>query len=280
MGKVGTTKRVFSVQLSASGEGLDALKTAMHSAGGIVLGGGTFVLGGPISTNGNLTNVANLKGGAGSEVAGIGGTAAPAKPMPPAGAFETYKARATTIATSAAGSGDFIPGVLSADANPYGAGNPDGIYYIRLPSDKSKVKIDDSRLKATLVVEAGAGVSVQELEIDNVYWESHSSSFPILITKGITTVTIRGNVPQYGGGYPSELRGLMHLIGTTEVDMEDAAFIRGCLIADGIINTNGSTGVTANPSLFTTPPMGYTKGSRILPNPGTWKWDSAPAGVN
>ena len=280
MGKAGSTKRVYSVQLTASGGGLDALKTAMHSAGGIVLGGPTYVLGGPISTNGNLTNVTNLKGGAGSEVAGIGGTSAPAKPMPPAGAFETYKARATTIASSVVASGEFVPGVLSADSNPYGAKNPDGIYYIRLPSDNSKVKIDDSRLKATLVVEAGTAVSAQELEIDNVYWESHSSSFPILITKGITTVRIRGNISAYSGTYPSELRGLIHLIGSTEVDMEDAAFIRGCLIADGIINTNGSTGVTANPSLFTTPPIGYTKGSRILPNPGTWKWDSPPAGVN
>jgi hypothetical protein len=282
IGKVGTTTRVYSVQMNAGGEGIDALKTAMHSAGGISLGGSTYVIGGTISTNGNLVSSSYLIGGFGSEVAGTGGTLAPTKPMPPAGVFDTYKNRATVIASSTASDGTLTPGVLSATYSPYGTPNADGIYYLRLPDAISKLTVQ-GRFKATLVVEGSTTNGNQTLEIDSpVFWEPASYSFPALICKGVKTLRIKGQTASYDSTYSSEMRGLIHAIGTSSVALEDKAFIRGCLIADGTISTValGTVGLTAMPSLWTTPPTGYTKGNRVTPNPGTWKWDTLPAGVN
>jgi hypothetical protein len=278
IGIMGTTKRVYSVQLNATGEGVDALKTAMHAAGGIVLNGTSVVFDGPISTNGNLVNAANLKGLGTTEVAGTGGTLSPAKPMPPVSVFDTYKARATTISSSYAADGNLLPGTLSAADNPYGAENPDGIYYLRLPDTISTLLIDRSYIKGTLLVEAAAGSTNQTLVIDDeIFWEPHSTQFASLITKGIRTININGTIATYGGR-ATELRGLIHTIGSTNVNLNDAAFINGCILADGTITTTGSVGITATPSLFTTPPMGYTKGNKIIPLPGSWKWDSPPPG--
>lgn len=279
IGSVGTTRRVYSVQLTASGEGIDVLKTAMHSSDGLNLGGKTFIIGAPISTNGNLSNATNLYGGYGTEVVGTGGTVAAAKPMPSATVFDTYKARATVIPSSVVSSSDLLPGVLSASSNPYGAVNPDGIYYILLPDSRSAVRLDSSCIKGTLLVEAGNSAQSFEIGAD-VYWEPASSGYATLITKGIKALTIKGKAAPFSSNYPSEIRGLIHAIGTSTVLIDDRAYLKGCLVADGTISTNGNVGITYTSSLFSDPPMGYTKGNRILPNPGTWKWDTLPAGVN
>jgi hypothetical protein len=52
------------------------------------------------------------------------------------------------------------------------------------------------------------------------------------------------------------------------------------LIANGVVSTSGTVGLTATPSLYTNPPVGYSKGNQVMPVAGTWAWDGLPPGVN
>jgi hypothetical protein len=283
VGVVGTTKRVYSVQLQAGGDGLDALRCAFHSSGGLKLTDSTVVLGGPVSTNGDINNADKQVGGTGNETAGSGGTTAPAKPMPQPGVFNLYKAKATTIATSNASGGTLAPGTLSATSNPYGAANPDGIYYLRLPDGISKLTIASCHIKGTLLIENAAGNTSQSLTISApAFWEPNSTGYATLITKGIDSISVNGSQSAFNDGstdYFSEVRGLFHTIGSTDVQFKDKMFLRGCWIADGVISTSTAMGVLATPSLKTTPPMGYNMGNKLTPVGGTWKWDAPPAGT-
>jgi hypothetical protein len=283
IGQVGKIRRVYSAQLTPAGAGLDVLRAAFHMSEEVSLGGTTIVVDGPASTNGELKNGAHLKGNGGHEVAGPGGSVvALRKPMPSPGVFDLYRARATVIASSAAGDGSIQPQPLSATANPYGAeGNPQGVYYLRLPDTISTLRIQSSsRIKGTLLVEAAAGKGSQKLEIVGpIVWEPHQGDLPALITRGIKTVSFAGHVvPQYdpSSSTPPAGGGLFHLIGTTDVLTSDPTYLKGCLVAEGKLSTVGTFAVTANPLLITTPPLGYSRGDRVTLVPGTWKWDKPP----
>ena len=282
IGRVGKVTRVYSAQLITAGSGLDVLRTAFHADGGIALGGATIVIDGPASTNGDLNvGSGSLKGNGGSEVAGEGGAVvAPAKPMPSPAVFDLYKLRATVIDSSAAATGSFEPGVLSAGQNPYGAENAAGIYYLRLPSTISMLQIRSSRINGTLVIEAADNNNSQELEIlGDTFWEPHAGGYATLLVRGLQKVRIYGAVAPFtdsSGTEPSELRGLFHLIGTSEVLLGDATYIKGCVVNDGRLTTTGTVAVSADPALLTDPPLGYTRGDQVVLVPGSWKWDALP----
>jgi hypothetical protein len=282
IGQVGAVRRVYSARLTAAGSGVDVLRTAFHAAGGLSLGGPTVVIGGPASTNGSLVlNGGGLRGNGGSEVAGGGGSAVAAvKPMPSAGVFELYKLRATVIPSAAVAGGTMQVAPLSAASNPYGDANPDGIYYVRLPDTISTLQILSSRVKGTLLVEAAPGNTAQAVELMSPSsWEPHRADLPTLITKGVATVRVYGAIAPYAEGgtsYPSELRGLFHLIGTADVQLNDATYLKGCLVADGTITTSGTVAAAADPALLAAPPVGYSRGNRVVLVPGSWKWDAPP----
>jgi hypothetical protein len=285
VGRIGTTARCYSVQLTAAGDPMDFLRTAMHCANGIKFNGATMlVLNGPISTNGDVS------GGLGSLILGtaeIAASGAATKPMPSAGAFSLYQKKATIIPSSAAGSGTFQPALLSSTNNPYGSPSADGVYYLRLPDTITTLKINTCHIKATLLIENASGVS-QVVQIGGdtpgvapYLIEPPRSDYATLITKGIATVKLNGStksLDEGGNSYGSDVIGLVHTIGTSMVQLNDTFHLRGCLVADGEIDVAGSVGITAVPSLYTSPPWGYTKGNRMLPVPGTWKWDAPPSG--
>ena len=283
IGQVGTVRRSYSAQLTPAGQGLDVLRTAFHTAGDVTLGGTTIVVDGPASTNGSLTNASNIKGNGGQEVAGSGGSVvAPPKPMPSPGVFDLYRTRATVIASGAAGGGSIQPQPLSATSNPYGTEqNPRGIYYLRLPDTISRLQIlASSRITGTLLIEAAAGSGGQSLEIIGpTEWQPHDPSLPALITRGIRTVSFAGRVaPRYDpdSSLPPVGGGLFHLIGTTDVQAADGAYLSGCVVAEGRLATSGTFAVTANPKLAASPPLGYSRGDRVMLVPGSWKWDRPP----
>jgi hypothetical protein len=72
-------------------------------------------------------------------------------------------------------------------------------------------------------------------------------------------------------------------VGTTDVELLAPAFIRGSLIADGTVTVTAAAGtavgVTADPRLLTNPPLGYTKGTKVVPSPGGWDWAAPPAAL-
>lgn len=282
IGEVGRVRRVYSARLVPAGAGMDVLRTAFHAAGAVQVGGATTVINGPLSTNGDLTfSGGSLKGNGGSEVAGAGGaTVAPAKPMPSPGVFDIYRDRATPIDSSVAAGGSIQPSPLNAQYSPYGAANPEGIYYLRLPGTITMLQVLSSRIKGTLVIEAAANTNSQELEILGAsFWEPHNQRYPTLLVRGFQKVRIYGSMSPFSdssGTYPSEIRGVVHLIGAAEVLLGDATYMDGCLIADGRITTNGTVAITADPDLLLNPPLGYRIGDRVALVPGSWKWDAPP----
>jgi hypothetical protein len=143
------------------------------------------------------------------------------------------------------------------------------------------VTVQQSRIQATLLVQAYPGRTDQELRLDgSLSWEPARPDRPILVTKGVRTVTFLGSsAPVTVGGtpYPSELRGLIHTIGTSNVFLTDRFYLKGTLLADGTIQTSGFTAVAVDPELYRKPSDGYTKGDQVKPTGGTWRWDSLPA---
>jgi hypothetical protein len=277
IGQIGATKRVFSVRLSAGGDALDVLRCAVHTTGGVTLNGPTYIAGGPLSTAGTYSPGTHLRGGGGNETG--------SKPMPSTGVFDTYKNMATALPTAVAGDGDYSPSTLSATNNPDGDENPEGIYYLLTPGSISSLQIGPSRIKGTLVVEAANSSQILRVAGD-ILWEPHSSRYPILIAKGFRRVRIEGSVDpfSYGGAeHPSELRGLIHMIGGEEFQLYDAAYIRGCVLVDGAALTVGAVtavGVNRDPQLLLEPPVGYARGNKLVPAPGSWQWAPVPPGVN
>jgi hypothetical protein len=218
----------------------------------------------------------------------IAADGAATKPMPSAGVFSLYFKKATVIPSSVVSSGMFQPTLLSPTSNPYGSPNADGIYYVRLPDSISTLKINNCHIKATLLIENAAGATGQVVQIGGdttdvapYLIEPSRPDYATLITKGIATVKLNGSKKSFdegGTSYGSEVLGLVHTIGTGTVQLNDAFHLRGCLVADGEIDISGSVGITAVPSLYTNPPWGYSKGNRMLPVAGTWKWDAPPSG--
>jgi hypothetical protein len=288
VGRIGATKRCYSVQLAAAGDAMDFLRTAMHCADRIKFNTGSMlVLNGPISTNGDVSGGLNcLKVGT-AEIAANG---AATKDMPSAGVFGLYheNKKATVIPSSVVSGGTFQPALLSSTTNPYGSPDPNGIYYLRLPDTISTLKIGNCHIQATLLIENADGANNQIVQIgpDLVDGAGYvigppRPDYATLITKGIATVKLNGSKKSFDEGstsYGSEMQGLVHTSGTSIVQLNDAFHLRGCLVADGEVDTSGSVGITAVPSLYTSPPWGYTKGNRMIPVPGTWKWETPLTG--
>jgi hypothetical protein len=274
-GRVGKVTRFYSARLTVAGSGIDVLRAAVHASAGIALNGPTAVIDGPASTDGSLSINAggSLKGNGGSEAVGAG---AASKPMPSVAVFGLYKDRATIIPSSVAAGGSMQPGVLSAASNPYGAANAEGIYYLQLPDTVSTLQILSSSIQGTLLIESAAGVGVQTVELRGaMFWQPRADR-AAMITKGIQTVAVYGETAACADGNPSELRGLFHLIGTSTVQLNDATYLHGCLVADGNVQTFGSVAVQADPALLRAPPLGYGRGDRVALVPGSWRWDAPP----
>jgi hypothetical protein len=283
IGHVGSTRRVYSATLVPGGEAMAVLRTACHAAEEVKITDTTVAFNGPVSTNGNLvfSGAGMLRGS--SEVAGSGGTSSPVKPMPSASMFELYAARATAIPASAFSGGVFAPtGGLSAENNPYGDENPEGIYVLTIPDSMSSLEIQSCRIKGTLLVTGAETRTDQTVRLTGaMLLEPHRANLPTLITKRLNAVTVSGAVAQFtesGTTYPSEIRGLVHCIGTSQVTLQNATYLFGTLVCDGKLELTGTVGITVDTRLYANPPLGYTKGDRVTVAPGSWKWDAPPTG--
>ncbi len=289
IGKVGVATRVYSVQVGAGGRGIDALRAAVHAAGSLSTGGVTIAVGGPLSTNGRSTLGGTVHANVESAGKATGSLPvspsvlianAAAKTMPSSHAFATYRSKATALPASSFSGSTFAHPVVSNTTAPGGVTNPDGLYYLQLPS-AGTVTIRASHIKGTLVIDGSPNQASQTLVLNgDIYWEPQRSDYPILITRGVHTVRFNGQVsrtsPTPGASLPSELNGLIHLAGTTTVQLRTGFYLHGCLIADGAVSTSGDTAILADPSLLATPPNGYQVGNVLTPIPGTWDWSHWP----
>lgn len=279
----GGTHQRAQVTLYAELVPLDSLRTAMHAAGNIDIGFSRTVTisGALLSSNGNVSNSGILVGsvecndyyGTGS-VTGTTSENAEAKLNPDSTVFNDYKAMATTIPYSST----MQKFVLSTGRNPWGATNPNGIYYVN--TGGNDVTLEKCRINGTIVVECGASRKV--ILKDAAFLHTASADYPVLITDGgiefrlkSTTQTLSESTEgtnfnptgaPYSGSvdsdtsdiYPNEIRGLVHAKGA--ITFTDPTKIVGGLITEKTgtaITFNASPEIQYDATLSTNPPIGY-----------------------
>ena len=277
---------------------LEFLRTAIHSRGRLSVDSGKtlVVSGAPASTDSLLQNDGLVTGDAeavslsGSGVVS-GTTTVPAdrKGMPLRTIFDDYVARATTLSFS----GDFDKVVLAAGVNEYdGSGlNADGVYYIN--TSNNDLSMGRMRLLGTLIVDVGSGTLTIE---QNCLMESYRDDFPVLIVKGAVDADLQGGslsessnfnppgAPYLGqtdtdknDSYPSEIRGLMHVIGS--VTFSSNGVYRGVCIVDGSVTVSGTPTIVHDPSLMMNPALGYTDdptSTEMIIDAQNWTCQPAP----
>jgi len=307
VGRCGSAVRMYSVGTTASGPSLEVLKAATHVGGNFTINSSISAVGGPISSNGTVTIASGVTVTGDVEASSITGagsatgsktTLPSAKAMPSTAVFDTYKGQATEILFSSIPSGLIDRKLFSKSNNPYGTANASGVYYIKVPAN-STLTLRTSRVVATLVVELADGARFNTTS--SFSWEPPRSDFPALVVKGGTgggvtlasTTTALSEMgtftnfnpagtPNTSGAtdtdtsdsYPSEVNGLVHMIGTGyTTTLGGNLTLKGLALIEG--NAQASTGVklTASPAMFSTPPSGYSAVSELLPAPKTWKWE-------
>ena len=273
---------------------LEALNTCLHVSGTVqVMGGHSLaVVGAPVSTNGLLDNDGLIDGDAEAnsiaDMKTISGTLtvpAPGKSMPEANVLSDYVSRATVIVYS----GDVDKQVLTATSNPWGPADPNGLYFI--DTGGSDIDIRNCRIHGTLIVRTG---SSKRVLIDNaVFMQNYRFDCPVLIVDG--NLEIENNSYDYmlseascvtnfnpvgapydgesdsdtADVYPNEIRGLIHVTG--DLRLADSARIVGSVICEGSALMQGTNTIVHDPSLYSSPPKGYTHVGRMRISPGSWR---------
>jgi hypothetical protein len=294
IGRVGNAVRVYSVQLVGDAP-LDVLRTTVATSGYLNNKDQSTASGGPLSSNGLFTRGATVNGDveAGS-VSGSGTingtltTPAPAKTMPDTTVLDAYKRIATPIVWNSGNTWTLTAAQLNATTNPYGTTNPNGIYYINAPVN-GILKVQIQHIKGTLVVDCADKARVEVSQ--PMYWEPNSSDQPILLIRHLTTSATSdrltpspGTITEGSTTYPSQLKGLVHVIGAAgaawgdlEVSMGNGGTFNGTLIIDQDAKID-NTSATFNwdPYLYYNPPIGYSTGPTVRMTPGSLLWEAAP----
>ncbi len=273
---------------------LSALGTCLHTGGSVTVESNKKIIvnGAPLSMNGTFngpgTVTGNVEAGAEGIWAMVFGTKtipSAAKSLPDASVVDLYIGLATAIANP-----EIIDKqVLTPGINPWGAANPDGLYFI--DTGNKDLTIQSSRINGTLVVRCGAGKKV--VLIDKVFLHAYRADYPALIVDGPLEITLKTssnslsessentnfNPPgaAYQGftdsdrldTYPNEVRGLVHVRGT--LLMDQTAIVRGTVIAEGNVMVKGNSNqIIYDSALHSNPPMGYVDYMMQIAA-GSWK---------
>jgi hypothetical protein len=292
----GCARQVIEVRLRADPRPLPALKYAIHSGGrfrvrpGVTLFAGTAT----VSTNDALRNEGAIIGSAECRtvispgmITGLLTISAGSKAFPPASTIDYYVSRGTPIVP---GSNTIEKRVLSPASNPWGAPNPDGIYVLRASAD---LTLREVRIVGTLVViNPGKKLTITQ----SVNLAAARPDFPALIVQGNAVLDFDANplseadnavnfnppgTPYQGSAdgdfadtYPSEIRGLIHVTGTS-VFQKDGV-VRGAVLCESSAGTD-TPDVTANKEIFydsrlySLPPQGYTTSVPMVVEAGSWR---------
>ena len=293
IGTKGVTRHKAEVTLVPVIKPLQALQTCLHASGLVhILAGKQIVaVGAPISTNGQLDNEGILDGDAQAQTVNRTGTItgaftlpAPNKNMPDATVIANYVSKATALPYVAT----IDKVVLAPGCNPWGIGDPNGLYYI--DTGGANVTIKNSRLNGTLIVKTGGGT----LTVDTAaFFQNYRSDFPTLIVEGnviiniqscsvmLSEVTNAANYNPVGASYegiydsdmldtyPNEIRGLIHINGS--LSLQQSARIVGTVICDGPVTCKAANTIIYNSVLYTSPPIGYTYVAEMKISPQSWR---------
>ncbi|MFG0241948.1 MAG: hypothetical protein ACF8R9_04090 [Phycisphaerales bacterium JB054] len=314
---VGQASRSLSVELAQSGSSpLDVLRMGFYTSKNVLSLTSTPSLvspDAPLGAMGTFHNSVEIIGdveaglitGTGT-ISGNRDILATPKDMPPSSVFDLYKARATTISWTSH-YGTFEPGLLSPGANPYGAANAEGIYFLSVPA-WDQLKLDKSRIVGTLLIDVGMGAKIK---FDDLIMEPAQPNMPTILIRTTSLsdeVSFRtgssslsessigvnlnpGHTPYRGSSdsqlndsYATQINGLIHVLGSLgTVELQDGLTLNGCLLSEsGIELVDGGAGrdwrITPSPSLTITPPEGYStaRGGGFAATEGSLRWDVAP----
>lgn len=272
---------------------LEALNSCLNASGTVtvVAGKSITVSGAPLSTNGTLDVQGTVDGDAEADAVQGGGsvtgsTTVPADPkaMPRSAVISDYVSKATVIPYA----GTIDRQVLSPGSNPWGAADPNGVYF--LDTAGQAVTIKDSRIHGTLIVDTGGN----KLTLDAaVCLEAYRSDYPVLIVKGTVAIKFKSdtltlsesayntNFNPFGAPYdgvwdddtldeyPNEIRGLVHIEGN--LDLQDTARVVGVIVCNGMVSCEGFNSIIHEPGLYAAPPEGYTYVAGMKISPGSWQ---------
>jgi len=299
-GRKGGATRILSATYGASG-GLAVLGKAAYAAGAVVTGSTTNFVGGAIACGDTHTNNGAINGNVEAvkfvNAGTVSGMITPGSvlPLPSSSVVGYYTSMATPILYTAT-LGSISTKLISANSNPYGLPNSNGVYSITVPAS-STLTITKSRLVATLVVTLGPGATLR-LQQANL-WEKPAGNFPVLIVNalGAGTIDMNGFTQQlsepgtlvnfnplgtpYEGVwdldildlYPTEVRGLVHVLGANSVTSSGSNFyLKGVLVTEGKFNPGSNSTYARDASIASSPPNGYA-GTPALRD---WRWEVVP----
>ncbi|MGQ0628078.1 MAG: hypothetical protein ACT4PL_08265 [Phycisphaerales bacterium] len=297
-GALGEARQTIEVLLEARYSPMPCITGALHSGGALSFSTGSRVDSAlTLSTNSGATAVLAIVTApveAASTILGAtftGGISALAgtRAIPDQTVASTYEGEATTIPFMSIPAAAIRRVVLSPQSNPYGSGNPAGVYLIDCGG--SDLTIRDCRIVGTLIIRnAGAGSVIT----GSVHWEPAQPGYPALImTRGnlrintsasaLSEATITTNLNPVGtpfrgvsdadtlDSYPSTLRGLFYTTGTLAVS--GTVTLQGAIVSLGAasISASATLTVTKDQALESTPPVGFRTGPVMVTAPGTWR---------
>jgi hypothetical protein len=293
VGNKGIARHKTQVTLAPQIRPLAALNTCLHASGQVTVNSDkqVTVVNAPLSTNDALVNGGVVDGdvnaasvtGTGT-IAGIPTVPSAQKPMPDSQVISQYIAKATVIPFT----GTIDEKVLAPSYNPWGAGNTDGVYYINTGGNDLTIK--DSRIYGTLVINASGKKVILD---DSLCMQRFRSDYPVLIVIGNLDIQIDSadyplsewsefknfnpsGAPYLGQTdmdiwdvYPNEIQGLVYVVGSLK--LKHTAKIVGAIICQGSVQCDGVNTIIHDPTLYSSPPEGYTFVECMKLSPGSWK---------
>ncbi|MBN1347654.1 MAG: hypothetical protein JXQ73_33515 [Phycisphaerae bacterium] len=181
--------------------------------------------------------------------------------------------------------------ILSHTSNPYGAVNPDGLYYIRIVG--TQIEIENCRVEGTLVIDADS----DELFLidEGMYWEPHRPDYPALIVRGPCTIGVEQPLSEADcdtnfnpSGMPFEgvtdnqkddtyrgvIKGLVHVTGGA-LRLKDSTYVIGSVVADSTVTVEDNVTLRHDANLLLNPPKRY-RSRNLAIVPGTWQRVTSP----
>lgn len=269
-GQCSDAKHVLQVQLVAQPTPLDLLRYAVYTAGQLrVQGSNTLTMLAGTASARDLNNDNLIYGSVDAGTVKTAGTVrgtlttgVPACALPNHAVFQLYTGLGTTIAP-----GTKMEGVtLSPTSNPYGTPNAEGVYVIQ---SSANMTICNVAIQGTLVIVAPSKtIRIGQL----VRIQPQRSDYPALIIDGnvlfdATSSSLSPVIPTSG------IRGLVHVTGQAQFVNDPR--INGALIAesakgDNDVQFSTSVRIDYDPTLYISPPQGYTSKVDMVIQPGSW----------
>jgi hypothetical protein len=290
---IGNARQKCSMTMYTSSEPLAAITSPIYANNSVTVGlfQRITVTGGPIFSNGSITNLGTITGDtlsntySGSNPSGTRTTGAQNRPLPSSSVMSYYEGIAQTVAYT----GDWDKRVLAPGINFGGATQADGVY--KIDTGGNDLEIKDTRIHGTLIVRCGSGKIVRLM--DRCLLQPARADYPVLITDGSVSLHLKSgleNLTEAGIGinfnppnapyqsvsdsdtsdvYPNEVQGLVHA--RANIWLNEDSRVHGALLAEQSFTIFvGKSHIHYDPNLATNPPIGY-RNFKMKVQPLSWR---------